>query len=110
MPPQNPEKKRHELLADALPHLVWTLDTAGVPTYFNQRWTDYTGLDLAETLRVGGRTFIHPDDLPEIEHLSKEAMARGAPFDLSYRLRARDGTHRWHTAHLAPLREHGLVI
>ncbi len=47
-------------LARAMPFIVWTQDGEGSPTYFNPRWTEYTGMDLGETsrlsLQIGGET------------------------------------------------------
>jgi PAS domain S-box-containing protein len=99
-------------LADAIPHIVWTMNAAGEPTYFNAQWKAYTGLDLAETLRAAaGRTFVHPVDLPLFESAMKSASTNGAAFEVSYRLRrAADGVYCWHHARVVPLRaEHGHV-
>jgi PAS domain S-box-containing protein len=98
-------------LADAIPHLVWTMNAEGVPTYFNAQWTAYTGLDLAETLRVGAVTFVHPDDLHLFETAMAKATATNTAFEVGYRLRrAADGVHCWHVARVVPLRaEHGHV-
>ncbi len=35
---------RYRQLADAMPQIVWTADSKGSATYFNQRWFDYTGM------------------------------------------------------------------
>jgi PAS domain S-box-containing protein len=99
----------HHLLADAMPHIVWTHDVGGTPTYFNRKWTDYTGCDLAEALRIGSSTFVHPADLPEVQRVAHEAMARVAPYEVGYRLRARDGAYRWHVARVAPVRGDGAL-
>jgi GAF domain-containing protein len=98
-------------LADAIPHIVWTMNGQGVPTYFNAQWTTYTALDLAATLRAGARTLVHPDDLPLFEDAMAKANATGAAFEVAYRLRrAADGVYCWHVARVVPLRaEHGHV-
>ena len=91
-------------LADAIPHIVWTTSAEGTPTYFNSKWTEYTGLDLAETLRIGAATLVHPDDLPPFVEKVKAAMLTRAPYEMRYRLRrARDSVYRWHFARLVPL-------
>ena len=105
-----PSRVTEKKLADAMPHIVWTHDGAGVPTYFNKKWTEYTGLDLAETLRVGPDTLVHPEDLPEVQRMAQQARERGAPFEASYRLRGRDGALRWHHAYIVPLHEDGGVV
>lgn len=93
-------------LADAIPHIVWTMSTDGTPTYFNAKWTEYTALDLAETLRVGASSFVHPADLPRFEQAIKIAGDNGAPFEAAYRLRrAKDNVYCWHEARVVPLRQ-----
>ena len=105
LPPPNRLPQRWEL-AEAMPHIVWTFDAAGTSTYFNRRWTEYTGLDLEATLRVGSHPLVHPDDLPEVRRLFEQSRALGAPIETSYRLRrASDGAFRWHAARAVPLRE-----
>lgn len=93
-------------LADAIPHIVWTMTAEGVPTYLNAQWTELTGLDLEATLRVQARSFVHPDDLPAFEAERKKASVTGAPFEVGYRLRrAADGVYVWHVARVVPLRD-----
>src|SRR6059058_6060770 len=41
-------EERYRQLADAMPQIVWTSDPAGVATYFNRRWFEYTGLSEEE--------------------------------------------------------------
>ena len=107
--PPDPGTQRNAL-ADVVPHIVWARDSDGTPIQFNLKWTAYTGLDLAETLRVGSSSFLHPSDLAEIERLSQEARARSIPFEISYRLCVRDGTYRWHTARIVPVLVDGSVV
>jgi PAS domain S-box-containing protein len=92
-------------LADAIPHIVWTMTPEGTPTYLNAKWTELTGLDLDATLRVQARSFVHPDDLPAFDAERKKASVTGTPFEVGYRLRrAADGVYIWHVARVVPLR------
>jgi len=101
-------RTRPRELADAMPLIVWIHDRDGAPTYVNQRWTDYTGLDLVATLRVGAHTLVHSDDLPEVTRRMEEARAAGAPAEAVYRLRrACDGAWRWHVARVVPFTDDG---
>ncbi len=92
-------------LADALPLIVWIHGEDGVPTYLNAKWTQYTGVGLAESLRAGVHTFVHPDDLPVMAAASRHARTNdgAGTFDATYRLRRHDGEHRWHAARVVPL-------
>jgi PAS domain S-box-containing protein len=54
-----------DVLAEALPNLVWIADAKGRIKYVNGRWRDYTGFD-ADGLsgeRGAPRGIVHPDDL-----------------------------------------------
>ena len=97
-------------LADAMPIIVWTHGADGQTTYLNATWTEYTGVSRAESLRRGVGTFVHPDDLPEVERRAREAREQGGEpvgFEAVYRLRRHDGAYRWHIARVRPVREEG---
>ncbi|MDB4931383.1 MAG: sensor signal transduction histidine kinase, partial [Myxococcaceae bacterium] len=84
-------------LAEAMPHIVWTQRPDGRVTYFNRRWTEYTGRTLAEALAEGAADAVHPDDRPELRRLFAEARAGEAAAEATYRLRrGSDGSYRWH--------------
>jgi PAS domain S-box-containing protein len=89
-------------LADAVPHIVWIHDGDGVVQYFNRRWTEYTGLDLQQTLREGAQNVVHPDDRNEIVRLFSESREKQESIEAWYRLRAKDGSYRWHRAIVVP--------
>jgi len=86
-----------QTLAEALPHIVWTADARGDVNYFNRRWTEYTGLTIAQTRRHGWERVLHPDDRPVIIRRWREAVRIGESYEIEYRFRrASDGTYRWH--------------
>ncbi len=63
--PASTSKTEHEFqfLADFIPQLVWITDSTGFHTYFNQRWTDYTGYTLADSVGPDmWNNLLHPDD------------------------------------------------
>ena len=95
-------EERYRALADAMPQIVWTFDAEGRATYFNHRWFEYTGLgnedpDLAWT------KVVHPDELPAVTAARERALAEPAPYEAEYRVRAADGTYRWHLARIVPV-------
>lgn len=95
-------------LADAIPHIVWTMTPDGTPTYLNAKWTELTGLDFDATLRVRARSLVHPDDLPAFDAERKKASVTGTPFEVTYRIRrATDNAYVWHVARVVPLRADG---
>jgi PAS domain S-box-containing protein len=99
-------------LADAMPHIVWTDDENSLPTYFNRKWVEYTGLTLEESLRTGVQNLVHAEDLPRLQKIFAEARESGGAFSTRYRLRrAKDGLYRWHEARVVPLElKNGRVV
>lgn len=83
------------LLADAMPQIVWMMQADGRYTYFNQRWFDYCGLSLEESLDCGWSGLVHPDDGPRAAELWAQALKSGETCEVEYRLRRADGVYRW---------------
>lgn len=92
-------------LVDAMPHIVWTQDTAGTATYFNRAWTEFTGLALEATLAAVPGSFVHADERDRVRETGAAARARGEAYGFTYRLRRRDGEFLWHSARVVPLRD-----
>ena len=92
---------RYRQLADAMPQIVWTADAEGKATFVNRRFYDYTGLEPGEH----SAQLVHPDDLASALAARERALERGEPLDGEYRVRAADGTYRWHIARVLPVRD-----
>jgi PAS domain S-box-containing protein len=93
-------------IADGMPETVWATDAAGNPTYFNQRWLDYTGLTLEESRESGWQRTLHADDLPAVAEIWSHARAVGEPFHAESRFRrAADGAYRHHLIWGMPVRD-----
>ena len=100
---QSEEKFR--TLAETLPQVVWTSEADGKLDYVNGRWTQYTGLTLAETLGPEGGAALHPDDAAPVLARWHEAIRSGAPFESQIRIRrAPDGAYRWFLCRALPVR------
>jgi PAS domain S-box-containing protein len=97
-------ERRFELLADAMPQIVWAARPDGWTEYFNQRWFDYSGLSYDETAGFGWASRIHPEDRARALAAWTQSVATGTSFTLEYRLQAADGTYRWHLVRGIPTR------
>ena len=58
------EKKRFMTLLETIPNIAWTTKPNGKATFINQRWYDYTGQSIEETISGGWERAMHSDDLP----------------------------------------------
>jgi len=83
------------LLVDALPQIVWMMQADGRHTYFNQRWLDYSGESLPDSLAHGWSRFIHPDDRMQVAAQWTQARSSNETCEVECRLRRADGTYRW---------------
>jgi PAS domain S-box-containing protein len=100
-----------EVVAEAIPQLVWTCGPTGETDWLNQRWRDYTGLVPGPVTGDPWRTVLHEHDAPRWLNRWMTAVRAGLPVDLEARLRAADGSFRWHLLRAVPLRdEAGRVV
>jgi len=76
-----------------MPHIVWLMQPDGRPSCFNQRWFEYSGWSLQETLAGDWTERVHPDDRPQLQWLW-DAGAGALP-EVELRLRRADGAYRW---------------
>ncbi|MCA1596224.1 MAG: PAS domain S-box protein [Chloroflexi bacterium] len=98
-------EEQYHALADAMPHMVWTARPDGELDYYNQRWFDYTGTTLVETLGQGWAMLMHPADLQKWTDLWTKSITTGRSLESEYRFkRAADSVYRWHLARAAPIR------
>ncbi|MGA9383301.1 MAG: PAS domain S-box protein, partial [Phormidium sp.] len=101
----------YRLLTEAIPQIVWTTKPNGLTDYFNNRWYEYTGLTIEESIGWGWQTVIHPED-QEFSHLLwLLAVETGNTYEVEYRIRAQDGTYRWYLGRGLPVRDkHGQIV
>lgn len=99
------------LLAEAMPQLVWITRTDGGPTYRNQKWIDYTGLNAEASQGDGWKRALHPDDVQRASIRWRQATETGEPYEIEYRMRRVDGTYHWMLGRALPLRdETGAIV
>jgi PAS domain S-box-containing protein len=93
------------LVVDTIPTLAWSAAPDGSAEFFNQRWLDYTGLSAEQALGSGWQVAIHPDDLPRILKIFREALNSVKPYEVEGRFRRFDGEFRWFLFRGSPLRD-----
>ncbi|MEM1394612.1 MAG: PAS domain-containing protein, partial [Cyanobacteria bacterium P01_H01_bin.150] len=93
-------------LADSMPQIVWTSRPDGFLDYYNQRWFDYTGMTLEQTIGWGWQPVLHPEDLQKCVDVWSESVRTGNEYSIEYRFkRASDGEYRWFLGRAIPLRD-----
>jgi PAS domain S-box-containing protein len=99
-------------LADVIPQLVWITDPTGFHTYFNQRWVDYTGYNLADSVGPDmWNNLLHPDDQARARQVWGHSLATGEDYSIEYRFKGKDGAYRWFLGQALPRRgDDGQII
>jgi len=88
-------QQHYQVLAEAMPQMVWEADATGAVNYWNQRWYEYTGLTSAASLGLEGAEAIHPEDRDRTLTQWQAVIAKGQPFEVEHRIRRQDGLYRW---------------
>jgi PAS domain S-box-containing protein len=97
-------ERSQQILADSLPAIVWSAQSDGSFDYFNERWAEYTGALIEESLGAGWTRFVHPDDVDESVTAWSIARATGGTYEQELRLRrGRDASYRWHIIRAVPV-------
>ncbi|MEP0958093.1 PAS domain S-box protein [Microcoleus sp. FACHB-1515] len=102
-------EERYRYLVETIPQLVWTANANGVLIDINQRWSDFTGLTLAQAQTEGWEAIVHPDDIATLNHKWEVAQQEGY-YRAEGRIRRADGAYCWHLHEAIPLREQGEVV
>ena len=105
VPEDDGPDRLYRLIAETIPHIVWTARADGSLDFFNQRCYEYTGLDAVALGGWGWRAAIHPEDCPRTLNAWARSLQSGERFEVEYRLRRADGAYRWHTGAAMPLRD-----
>lgn len=104
--PVGPEQ--FAFLADVIPQLVWITDAKGYHVYFNQRWVDFTGYALADSVGPDmWNNLLHPDDQERARQVWGQALETGDDYRIEYRFKAKDGSYRWFLGQALPQRSQG---
>ncbi len=86
---------RFRAMADGAPALIWLAGPDGSPTWFNQRWLQTTGQDMALALTSSWTTRVHADDYERVRAAFEQAFDQRQPYDLEFRVRRADGRLAW---------------
>ena len=98
-------EQRFQLLAEAIPQIVWTAIPGGGIDYCNQRFYELTGFGKDEALGLSWQKALHPDDRPLALQNWENSRRTGTSYDVEYRLRTAAGEYRWHLVRATPMHD-----
>lgn len=87
-------EERLRILADQAPALMWINGQDGCE-YVNHAYLRFLGAGEEAVLGDAWTQFVHPDDRDAYVQAYRDAAARRALFEGTYRLRRHDGVYRW---------------
>jgi|SRR5579872_1299332 len=94
----------YHIMSDALPQIVWSARPDGSRDYFNDRWTEHTGLSGTSSTDWGWLAALHPDDIEGCRASWLAAVQGTEAHEWEYRLHcADDDTYRWHVERALPV-------
>ncbi len=82
-------------ILEKFPALIWRADSKGHCDYFNDTWLDFTGRALTPELGRHWVDDVHEDDRKRVVADRKRSFSERQSFEMTYRLRRRDGEYRW---------------
>ncbi len=102
---------RFRMIADNIAALAWTTDEQGVPTWYNRRWYDFTGMPSDPFDSGSWEQLQHPAHAERIRTSLAASRASGDEWEDTYPLRGADGTYRWFLSRFVPIRdEDGTIL
>ena len=98
--------RKFQFLAESIPQMVWTTEPDGYHDYFNQRWLDYTGLTMEESMGLVWNDVLHPDDRQRAWERWQYSLRTGEYYEIEYRFKnGRTGVYRWFLGQAVPMRD-----
>ncbi|KUG09625.1 PAS domain-containing protein [Solirubrum puertoriconensis] len=92
-------------VTELMPQMVWVTDPKGYHTYFNQRWIEFTGYTVEQSQGTEmWNNLLHPDDQQRARAIWTHSLETGAPYEIEYRFKSKEGGYRWFLARALPMR------
>jgi PAS domain S-box-containing protein len=95
----------YRLIAETIPHMVWTARADGWLDFFNRRVYEYTGMQTRQLEGWGWKEVVHADEWERCLASWTRSLQTGERYEIELRLRRADGVYRWHHGSAVPLLE-----
>jgi hypothetical protein len=98
-------EERYRAISDHSPVGIFQTDAQGDCTYVNPRWSEITGLSMAEAAGAGWSQALHPEDRQRVFDGWYAAAAVGPSYDWQCRFVTKQGKESWITGHAEALND-----
>src|SRR6202048_91214 len=92
-------------VVNTVPAHVWSTSPEGEVDFVNDRWLQFTGLALDETVGWKWEAVVHPDDRTRVVADWHTALGNGRAMESEARVRRADGEYCWWFIRNVPLRD-----
>ena len=98
------DSERFRMFVENANDILYTLTLEGRFTYVSPNWTELLGHETSEVIGASFADFVHSEDIALCQAFQERIFATGRKqAGISYRVRHKDGTYRWHEANGSPL-------
>ena len=95
---------RFRTLAKHAPVGIFQLDRNGSCVFVNEYWSTRAGITPEQSINDGWVRAVHPDDRDHVLRVRSEAIGRGQPYAVSYRIQTPDRKLSWAETSAVPIR------
>lgn len=85
---------RFRYIANQAPVIIWMLDTAEKPIFFNHTWQKFIGRQGVSHTNEWA-SLIHPEDRTRWLEIHADAVMANQPYSIEYRVLRHDRAYRW---------------
>ena len=91
-------------LLQFLPTMAWTNLPNGEVTFYNKKWSDYTGVDMSKINTWAPESITYAEDA-FVSGLFRDQLDKGVAFEIKNRYKHFNGQYRWHLNRFEPLKD-----
>jgi PAS domain S-box-containing protein len=90
---------------ESMPQMAFIANNQGKVIFLNQKWFEYTGIDLNSNDTWKEIKILHTDDLDKTMQRWNESIKSGTAFEVECRLQNKDGHYYWHLSRALPIKD-----
>jgi PAS domain S-box-containing protein len=94
-----------DAIVHTAPDIIFSRQANGSRDYTSDRFYDYTGAAPGSASGFGWLEYVHADDREAAMAHWMRCVESGMNYEAEYRMRSRDGVHRWFRARAVPIRD-----
>lgn len=97
-------ERRFRSMMETIPQLAWTNTIKGEVVFYNQRCSDYTGLNRKINRMIAFKSVIHEEDLHAAIDQFRSILNNDEGGEFQIRIKRVDELYRWHLIRLMPVK------